>query len=383
MTVKDLETVAEALVAAGKGILAADESTGTIKKRFDSISVESTVETRRAYREMLFTTPDVERFISGVILFDETIRQKAQDGTPLPQVLSRKGIIPGIKVDTGAKELAGFAGERITEGLDGLRARLKEYRELGAKFAKWRAVINIGAGLPTRYCMFANAHALARYAALCQEAGLVPIVEPEVMMTGDHDIQRCEEVTLATLNYVYSELIEHRVVLEGTLLKPNMVLPGQNSAKQASPEEVAAATVRCFRRVVPAAVPGVVFLSGGQSPEQATANLNAMNAMGEQPWELSFSFGRALQQTALKAWGEQQPTPLPDRRPFTCGPSSTVPHAMASTRRRWRKPPASLGDAVDDWVGSQRHRPDGQQASHVASRSAPRQISQGAAVSHP
>ncbi len=303
MNVKELETVAEALVPEGKGILAADESTGTIKKRFDGISVESTVETRRTYREMLFTTPDVEEFISGVILFDETIRQKAQDGTPLPQVLSKKGVFPGIKVDTGAKQLAGFAGERITEGLDGLRERLTEYRELGAKFAKWRAVINIGAGLPTRYCMFANAHALARYAALCQEAGLVPIVEPEVMMTGDHDIQRCEEVTLAMLNYVYSELIEHRVVLEGTLLKPNMVLPGQNSATQASPEEVAEATVRCFRRVVPAAVPGVVFLSGGQSPEQATANLNAINAMGAQPWELSFSFGRALQQTALSAWG--------------------------------------------------------------------------------
>jgi fructose-bisphosphate aldolase class I len=310
MDTRELEGVARALVSKGKGILAADESFGTIKKRLATINVESTEETRRTYREMLFTTPGMEQFISGVILYDETIRQKAQDGTPLPEVLSRKGVIPGIKVDTGAKELAGFPGERITEGLDGLRERLVEYRTLGAKFAKWRAVINIGPGIPTRFCIFANTHALARYAALCQEAGLVPIVEPEVMMTGDHDIQRCEEITAVTLHHAFSELLEHRVVLEGILLKPNMVLSGKGCPTQASAEEVAEATVRCFRRVVPAAVPGVVFLSGGQTPEQATENLNAMNALGEHPWELSFSFGRALQQRALQAWkGEETNLP--------------------------------------------------------------------------
>jgi len=227
MDTRELEGIARSLVSKGKGILAADESFGTIKKRLATINVESTEKTRRTYREMLFTTPGMEEFISGVILYDETIRQKAQDGTPLPEVLSRKGVIPGIKVDTGAKELAGFPGERITEGLDGLRERLVEYRALGAKFAKWRAVINIGPGIPTRFCIFANAHALARYAALCQEAGLVPIVEPEVMMTGDHDIQRCEEITTVTLHHVFSELLEHRVVLEGILLKPNMVLSGK------------------------------------------------------------------------------------------------------------------------------------------------------------
>jgi fructose-bisphosphate aldolase class I len=302
MNTRELEGVARALVSKGKGILAADESFRTIKKRLATINVESTEETRRTYREMLFTTPGVEDFISGVILYDETTRQKAQDGTPLPEVLSRKGVIPGIKVDTGAKELAGFPGERITEGLDGLRERLVEYRALGAKFAKWRAVINIGPGIPTRFCIFANAHGLARYAALCQEAGLVPIVEPEIMMTGDHDIQRCEEITTVTAHHVFSELLEHRVVLEGILLKPNMVLSGKDCPTQASAEEVAEATVRCFHRVVPAAVPGVVFLSGGQTPEQATKNLNAMNALGEHPWELSFSFGRALQQPALQAW---------------------------------------------------------------------------------
>jgi len=302
MNTSQLEATAQALVAEGKGILAADESFGTIKKRLATVNVESTEETRRTYREMLFTTPGMEEFISGVILYDETIRQKARDGTPFPEVLAQKGVIPGIKVDTGAKELAGFPGERVTEGLDGLRERLAEYRALGARFAKWRAVINIGPGIPTRFCIFANAHALARYAALCQEAGLVPIVEPEVMMTGDHDIQRCEEVTADTLEVVFSQLHEHRVALEGILLKPNMVLSGKDCPRQASVQEVAEATVRCFRRVVPAAVPGVVFLSGGQTPEQATAHLNAMNAMGDYPWELSFSFGRALQQPALKAW---------------------------------------------------------------------------------
>ncbi|GIV78352.1 MAG: fructose-bisphosphate aldolase [Litorilinea sp.] len=298
----ELEATARALVAPGKGILAADESTGTIKKRFDTIHLESTPETRRAYRELLFTTDGVEEFISGVILYDETIRQQAQDGTPLPQVLSRRGIIPGIKVDKGAKDLAGFPGEKVTEGLDGLRERLAEYRDLGARFAKWRAVIDIGDGIPTRTCIMANAHALARYAALCQEAGLVPIVEPEVLMDGSHDIERCAEVTEATLRAVFGELYEARVYLEGTLLKPNMVIAGKKCPRQASTQEVAEATVRILRRAVPAAVPGIVFLSGGQSPVQATENLNAMNAMGSHPWELSFSYGRALQEPVLQAW---------------------------------------------------------------------------------
>jgi fructose-bisphosphate aldolase class I len=300
-----LNTIASALVAEGKGILAADESTPTIKKRFDSIGVESTEELRRVYREMLFTTPEVETYISGVILFDETLRQESDDGVPFPQLLSQRGIIPGIKVDKGAKPMAGFSGEKITEGLDGLRERLEEYVNLGAKFAKWRAVITIGEGIPSDAVLEANAHALARYTALCQKAGLVPIVEPEVLMDGDHSIQRCEEVTADTLDRVYSELHNHRVELEGTLLKPNMVLSGKDAAQQAEAQEVAVATIRCFRRVVPAAVPGIVFLSGGQTPEQATENLNAMNAQGSQPWELSFSYGRALQAPALKAWGGQ------------------------------------------------------------------------------
>jgi fructose-bisphosphate aldolase class I len=302
MNKHELESIAQALVLEGKGILAADESFGTIKKRFDSVNVASTEETRRSYRGMLFTTPGVEEFISGVILFDETIRQATQDGTSFPEVLAGKGIMPGIKVDKGAKDLAGFPGERITEGLDGLRERLVEYSELGARFTKWRAVIIIGEGIPTRYCIDANAHALARFAALSQEAGLVPIVEPEVLMEGDHGIERCEEVTTTTLNSVFSQLQEHRVALEGMLLKPNMVLPGKACPKPASVEGVAEATVRCLTRVVPAAVPGIVFLSGGQSPEQATRHLNAMNAMGEHPWELSFSYGRALQGPSLKVW---------------------------------------------------------------------------------
>ncbi|NIS80426.1 MAG: fructose-bisphosphate aldolase class I [Anaerolineales bacterium] len=303
MSTHDLESVALAIVAEGKGILAADESSPTIKKRFDSIGVESTEENRRSYREMLFTTKGVEEFISGVILFDETIRQKSVDGVPFPELLSKKGIIPGIKVDTGAKPMAGFPGEKVTEGLDGLRDRLEEYRKLGAKFAKWRAVITIGEGIPTRGCIDANAHALARYAALCQEAGLVPIVEPEVLMDGDHDLERCEDVTAETLQQVYEALFDQRVVLEGTLLKPNMVISGKGAKVQASAEEIAEATVRTFHRTVPIAVPGVVFLSGGQTPEQATENLNAMNAMGKHPWELSFSYGRALQAPTLKSWG--------------------------------------------------------------------------------
>lgn len=297
-----LAQVARALVAPGKGILAADESSGTIRKRFDTIGLPSTEENRRAYRELLFAAPGAEEFISGVILFDETVRQKARDGTPFPELLSRKGILPGIKVDQGAKDLAGFPGEKVTEGLDGLRERLAEYRGLGARFAKWRAVVDIGPGIPTQGCMRANAHALARYASLCQEAGLVPIVEPEVLMDGDHDLARCEAVTREVLSEVFAELARHRVFLEGTLLKPNMVIPGKKCQRPAEPEEVARATVRCFRRVVPAAVPGIVFLSGGQTPGQATANLNAMNAMGKHPWELSFSYGRALQEPVLKAW---------------------------------------------------------------------------------
>ncbi len=303
MNTNDLATVARAVAPEGRGILAADESTNTIKKRFHSINVESTEENRRAYRDLLFTTEGAEEFISGVILFDETIRQKSRDGTPFPQLLKSKGIIPGIKPDKGAKPLAGFPGETVTEGLDGLRERLEEYRDLGAEFCKWRAVITIGDGIPTSFCLDANAHALARYAALCQEVGLVPIVEPEVLMDGDHTIERCEEVTTATLQRLFAALYEHRVALEGTVLKPNMVISGKGCPSQASPEEIAEATVRCFRRTVPAAVPGIVFLSGGQSPEEATVNLDAMNAIGEEfPWELSFSYGRALQEPVLKTW---------------------------------------------------------------------------------
>ncbi len=302
MTTRDLESTARSLVPPGKGILAADESSPTIEKRFKSIGIPSTEENRRAYREILFTTPGISEFISGVILYDETIRQKAGDGTPFPEVLSRQGIVPGIKVDAGAKALAGFPGETVTEGLDGLRGRLAEYGTLGARFAKWRAVIAIGDGIPTAYGLKANAHALARYAALCQEAGLVPIVEPEVLMDGPHAIERCEEVTTAALGLVFAELLRHRVVLEGTLLKPNMVLSGKECPSQAGTDEVAAATLRVLRRTVPSAVPGIVFLSGGQTAEQATGRLSAMNALGGSPWELSFSYGRALQDPVLKAW---------------------------------------------------------------------------------
>ncbi|MCH8258637.1 MAG: fructose-bisphosphate aldolase class I [Planctomycetes bacterium] len=303
MAGSDLNAIANAIVAPGKGILAADESHSTIQKRFESIDVESTEDSRRAYRQMLFTTPGVSDFISGVILFDETIRQKADDGAPLVQILTQQAIIPGIKVDKGAKALAGASNEKVTEGLDGLRDRLNEYHKLGARFTKWRAVIAIGDGIPSQYCIDANAHALARFAALSQEAGLVPIVEPEVLMDGDHTIDRCYEVTEATLHSVFNALYEQRVVLEASLLKPNMVLSGKDCPQQATPEEVAEATVRCFKRTVPAAVPGIVFLSGGQSNEIATANLNAMNAMdAAHPWQLSFSYGRALQEPPLKAW---------------------------------------------------------------------------------
>ena len=301
-----LKDTARALVAPGKGILAADESTSTIKKRFDSIGLESTEDNRRAYRDLLFTTERAEQYISGVILFDETIRQQSLDGTPFPKLLEQKGVIPGIKVDIGAKPLANAAGETVTEGLDGLRDRLEEYRGLGARFTKWRAVISIGEGIPSEYAVWVNAHALARYAALAQEAGLVPIVEPEVLMDGDHTIERSFEVTSRTLHAVFTELRDQRVDPEGILLKPNMVLSGYSCPQQASHDEVAEQTLRCFGRHVPAAVPGIVFLSGGQSDEDATANLNAMNARGPHPWELSFSYGRALQAPALKAWAGQE-----------------------------------------------------------------------------
>ena len=303
MPAQDLESTARAIVAPGKGILAADESSPTIEKRFKTINVESTESNRRAYRELLFTTSGIHEFISGVILFDETIRQKAADGTPFVEVLSRQDVMPGIKVDKGAKPLAGVPVEKVTEGLDGLRDRLNEYRDLGARFTKWRAVIAIGDGIPSRYCILANAEALARFAALSQEADLVPIVEPEVLMDGDHTIERCFDATEATLHQVFGTLFEHQVVLEQMLLKPNMVLSGKDCPRQASVEEVAEATVKCLRRTVPAAVPGIVFLSGGQTNEKATAHLNAMNAIAEtHPWQLSFSYGRALQDPPLRAW---------------------------------------------------------------------------------
>jgi fructose-bisphosphate aldolase class I len=302
-TATDLETTARALVAEGKGILAADESTGTIKKRFDSINVESTEENHRAYRELLFTTEGAEEFISGVIMFDETIRQSTSDGTPFPQLLESKGIIPGIKVDTGAKPLAGAEGETVTEGLDGLRERLAEYSELGARFTKWRAVITIGEDLPSDYCIWVNAHALARFAALSQEAGLVPIVEPEVLMDGTHPIEESYRVTDRTLQALYTELFDQRVRREGSLLKTNMVVSGYDAPEQADVDTVAEMTIKCLKNTVPAAVPGVVFLSGGMSDEDATARLNALNQRGPHPWQLSFSYGRALQAPALKAWG--------------------------------------------------------------------------------
>ncbi|MBM7797461.1 fructose-bisphosphate aldolase class I [Microlunatus panaciterrae] len=302
MDVESMIQTAVALVAPGKGILAADESTPTMAKRLAGIGVESTEPRRRAYREILFTTAGIGEFISGVILFDETIRQRTSDGTPFAEVLQSQGVIPGIKVDGGTKALAGFPDEVVTEGLDGLRARLEEYAALGARFAKWRAVIKIGDARPTTFCVEANAHALARYAALSQEAGLTPIVEPEVLMDGTHTLERCAEVTEATLRAVYDQLSRHRVILEASLLKPNMVLSGKDCPIQATTDEVADATITVMRRTVPTAVPGMVFLSGGQSDEQATANLDALNRRTPQPWELSFSFGRALQAPVLHAW---------------------------------------------------------------------------------
>ena len=300
-----LSEVARALVAPGKGILAADESTSTIKRRFDAIGVENNETNRRAYRELLFRAPDSARYISGVILYDETIRQQAADGTPLVKVLTDQGIMPGIKVDLGAKPLALASGETVTEGLDGLRDRFAEYRKLGAVFSKWRAVITIGDGIPSSYCIDVNAHALARYAVLSQEAGIVPIVEPEVLMDGSHSIERCYEVTLATLREVFRQLAIQRVALEGMLLKPNMVISGMEAPRRAPAEEVARRTVTCFREAVPASVPGIVFLSGGQSDNEATVNLDAINRYAKQvgaPWQLSYSYGRGLQAAPQKAW---------------------------------------------------------------------------------
>jgi fructose-bisphosphate aldolase, class I len=302
MAAHELKAVAESIVADNKGILAADESTGTIKKRFDSIGLESTEEKRRAYRNLLFTATGMEEFIGGVILYDETIRQRSDAGTPFVEVLAAKGVVPGIKVDTGAYELAGRPGEKVTEGLDGLRGRCEEYRSMGARFAKWRAVITIGDGIPTAGCIRANAHALARYAAICQEQDLVPIVEPEVLMEADNTIETCYEVTARTLHECFDELDAQGIDLEGTLLKPNMVISGKGCPEQADAERIAELTVDCYRRHVPAAVPGIVFLSGGQSEVEATRNLNAINRLGG-PWPLSFSYGRALQASALAAWG--------------------------------------------------------------------------------
>ena len=320
MNKQALESIAAAMVANGKGILAADESTGTIKKRFDTINVVSTEDSRRDYREMLLRTNDAMKdHISGVILYDETIRQKAADGTPLTQIITDAGSLPGIKVDGGAKDFAGHAGEMVTEGLDGLRERLAEYHGLGTKFAKWRAVINVAEDKPSAACLAANTHALARYAALCQEAEIVPIVEPEVIMDGSHSVERCYEVTSAALTQLYAQLAEQDVHLEGTILKPNMVVSGTQHATQAGVQQVAEMTLDCFKKCVPEAVPGIVFLSGGQSDIDATAHLDAMNKIGGLPWKLSFSYGRALQAAPLKAWS---------------GDAGNVPSAQAAFAHR-------------------------------------------------
>jgi fructose-bisphosphate aldolase, class I len=318
MNLADLNKVAVAMTAAGRGILAADESSGTIKKRFDAIGVESTADSRRDYREMLFRTNDaMKNYISGVILYEETIRQNAKDGTPLVKLIEQAGSLPGIKVDKGTKALPFCPGEVITEGLDGLRERLAEFRDLGAKFAKWRAVIDIGAGIPTWTCVKANAHALARYAALCQEQDIVPIVEPEVLMDGGHDIDTCFSITEWVLRTVYNELFEARVALEGTVLKPNMVVPGKKSQKRASVEEVAEKTVQVLKACVPATVPGIAFLSGGQSDEEATAHLNAIHRIGDLPWSVTFSYGRALQAAPQKAWSGKPENVAAAQRAFT------------------------------------------------------------------
>ncbi|MCR6701155.1 MAG: fructose-bisphosphate aldolase class I [Dokdonella sp.] len=304
MSIEQLESIAQQMVAPGKGIIAIDESNNTIKKRFDSVGVPNTEENRRAYREMLLTTPGLSDHISGAILYDETIRQSTKAGVPFTKLMLDAGILPGIKVDKGPFPLAGYPGELVTEGLDGLRDRLNEYAKLGAKFAKWRAVITIAENTPSGTCIEANCHALARYAALCQEAGIVPMVEPEVLMDGSHDIDECYEVTEATLRSLFGSLYEHNVMLEGTILKASMVIAGKDCPDQADVDDVADATVRCLRASVPASLPGIVFLSGGQSDEAATAHLNAMNQSGPHPWPLSFSYGRAMQQAALKLWGQ-------------------------------------------------------------------------------
>ena len=317
-----LETTAQAMVASGKGVLAMDESTPTCAKRFEKLGLECTAESRRDYREMLVGTPSLADFISGVILYDETLRQSVADGTPMPAYLDRVGIMPGIKVDTGAKDLAGHRGEKVTEGLDGLRDRLAEYVELGARFAKWRAVVTIGAAIPSRACIKANAHALARYAALCQEAGVVPIVEPEVLINGDHTVERCHEVTEVTLNCVFNELKEQGVMLEGAILKASMVLSGLDCPQRAGVDEVAHRTVQCLLNTAPAALPGVAFLSGGQGEQEATAHLNAMNSLGiDLPWVLTFSYARALQGPAIEAWR---------------GEAANVPAAQQALHRRAR-----------------------------------------------
>jgi fructose-bisphosphate aldolase, class I len=318
MNLEQLSKVAHGMVVPGKGILAADESSGTIAKRFEAIKVQNTEENRRDYRELLFrSTEAMKEHVSGVILFDETIRQKAKDGTPLVKLIEQAGAIPGIKVDTGAKPLPFCPGETVTEGLDGLRDRLKDYFKLGARFAKWRAVIEIGEGKPSYTCILANAHALARYAALCQEADLVPIVEPEVLMDGAHDIATCERVTEWVLKEVYQQLFYAKVVLEGTVLKPNMVVSGKENPKQAGVQEVAAATIRMLKRCVPSAVPGIVFLSGGQSDLEATAHLDAMNRVGGLPWKLSFSYGRALQHAPQQAWSGKPSNVVAAQRAFS------------------------------------------------------------------
>ncbi|MDZ4227551.1 MAG: class I fructose-bisphosphate aldolase [Patescibacteria group bacterium] len=304
MDTKNLKKTAQQMVANGKGIIAADESAGTCQKRFDSVGVPCTEDNRRAYRETIIAAPGLEEYVSGIILFDETIRQETTDGERFSDILAKKGILPGIKVDMGAKELALHAGEKVTEGLDGLRERLAEYKTFGAAFAKWRAVITIGESIPTDACIHANAHAMARYAALCQEADIVPIVEPEVLIDGDHTIESCYEASVAALKKTFEELAGQDIALEGTILKASMVIAGKMAAKQSSVEEVASETLRCLKESLPPALAGVVFLSGGQSDEQATAHLNAMNKMGKHPWPLSFSYARAIQSPVLKIWAE-------------------------------------------------------------------------------
>jgi fructose-bisphosphate aldolase class I len=318
MNLAELHKIACAMVTPGKGLLAADESSGTIKKRFDAVGIESTPESRRDYRELLFRSSEaMSKYVSGVILYDETIRQKAKDGTALVALIQQSGAIPGIKVDKGSKPLAACPGEQVTEGLDGLRERLTEYRELGARFAKWRAVIDIGPGIPSHTCVVANAHALGRYAALCQERDIVPIVEPEVLMDGAHDMDRCYQVTEFVLKETFEQLYEQRIALEGMVLKPNMVVPGKKSGQRASVEEVAERTLKLLKNCVPPAVPGIAFLSGGQSDEEATAHLDALNRLGELPWHLTFSYGRALQAAPQKAWSGKSENVAAAQRAFT------------------------------------------------------------------